>query len=270
MRNPTFLNLVLLAGDAAQKLRAARGAGFEQVEIWREDAGQNTAALAQLAGEIGLGFTNLQVLRDATGVPSAQREAKREEARMFFQLAKQLGCNTVQAPASTDKQCVAEHIDDDLRWLSTEAARHNMRLMYEPMAWSQIDHTLPQAWQRLKRLDLPNVGLVVDLFHICARGGSVSDLAGIPMHRIYEVQLCDVAEPVSPQEMDRLFDTARHRRQLPGEGYLPIAEFVDYLKSAGYAGPVGIEVFNDHLKQLSAEAAAQRAFQALRRAWPED
>lgn len=270
MHNPTFLNLVLLAGEPAEKLRAARKAGFQQVEIWREDVEKEHVALAQLAQQIGLGFTNLQVLRDSTGVPAAQREAKREEARQFFRLAKALGCDTVQAPASTDENCVAENIDDDLRWLSAEAAQHNMRLMYEPMAWSQIDHTLPQAWQRLERLDLPNVGLVVDLFHICSRGGDTSHLDGIPMDRIYEVQLCDVAEPVSPQNMDRLFDAARHRRQLPGDGHLPVSSFVKRLKKAGYAGPVGIEVFNDNLKQLSAEEAAGRAWAALRHAWPED
>lgn len=268
-RNPTFLNLVLLNGEPEEKLQAAHDAGFDQVEIWREDVEAcdgGAAALARIATQQGTGFTNLQVLRDFTGAPSALRGQKREELRQFIHIAQVLGCDTIQAPASTREDCRADQIDDDLRWMASEAARYNMRIMYEPMAWCSVDNTLPLAWQRLQRLDQPNIGLVVDLFHICALGGDASQLDGIPAERIYEVQLCDMAA-VPPQDKQSLIDVARHQRLLPGDGIIDIGRFVDKLKSAGYQGPVGIEVFNDTLKRLPPEVAARQAWQALTRYW---
>lgn len=262
--NPKFLNLVLLNGESAHKLQAARAAGFAQVEIWREEVTEHTAALA---AQLNLGFTNLQVLRDFTGAPDSERLQKRAELRDFIRVAQSLGCDTIQAPATTREDCVAERIDEDLRWLASEAARYNMRIMYEPMAWCSVDNTLPLAWQRLQRLDQPNIGLVVDLFHICARGGDASQLDGIPADRIYEVQLCDMAQ-MPPQEKQALSDYARHQRLLPGDGIIEVERFVDKLKSADYRGPVGIEVFNDRLKAQPPEAAARQAWQALQRYWP--
>ena len=262
--NPKFLNLVLLNGEPEEKLRAARAAGFDQVEIWRDDV---QASTPQLAKQLQLGFTNVQVLRDFTGAPDRDRQQKREELRQFIQIAQTIGCDTIQAPASTREDCVAARIDEDLRWMASEAARYSMRIMYEPMAWCSVDNTLPLAWERLQRLDQPNIGLVVDLFHICALGGDASQLDGIPADRIYEVQLCDMAE-MPPQDKQPLSEYARHQRLLPGDGIIEVERFVDKLKSAGYSGPVGIEVFNDKLKAQPADVAAQKAWQALTRYWP--
>lgn len=268
--NRTFLNLVLLDGEPLTLLQAAKQAGFDEVEIWQENveaAEGGAAAVRAQAQQLGLGFTNCQVLRDFAGAPLSLRKEKRQQAQQFFRLAQALGCQTVQAPACTRDDCQAELIDEDLRWLSTEAARHDLRVMYEPMAWSSIDNRLLPTWQRLQRLDLPNVGLVVDLFHIAARGDDASVLENIPPERIYEVQLCDMAEAVTPENMARLLDTARHHRLLPGDGILPVAEYVSVLKRQGYRGPVGIEVFNDELKQQPPQMAAEQAFTALRRCW---
>jgi len=262
--NPKFLNLVLLNGEPEEKLRAARAAGFDQVEIWRDDV---QASTPQLAKQLQLGFTNVQVLRDFTGAPDRDRQQKREELRQFIQIAQTIGCDTIQAPASTRDDCVAARIDEDLRWMASEAARYNMRIMYEPMAWCSVDNTLPLAWERLQRLDQQNIGLVVDLFHICALGGDASQLDGIPADRIYEVQLCDMAD-MPPQDKQPLSEYARHQRLLPGDGIIEVERFVDKLKSAGYSGPVGIEVFNDKLKAQPADVAAQKAWQALNRYWP--
>ena len=268
--NRTFLNLVLLSGDAQTQLQAAKEAGFDEVEIWQESiesADGGATAVRERAQQLGMGFTNCQVLRDFAGAPLTLRAEKRQEAQRFFRLAQAIGCDTVQAPACTRDDCQAALIDEDLRWLSAEAARHGLRIMYEPMAWSRVDNRLEPTWRRLERLDLPNVGLVVDLFHIAARGDDASVLESILAERIYEVQLCDMAEAVTPGDMAHLVDTARHRRLLPGDGNLPVAEYVAALKRKGYRGPVGIEVFNDQLQQQPPTRAAQQAFAALSRCW---
>ncbi|PPI86361.1 sugar phosphate isomerase/epimerase family protein [Candidatus Pantoea edessiphila] len=268
--NLKFLNLVLLGGKTEQKLYAACKAGFDQVEIWREDIQNNSKGLSsitKLAIQKGIGFTNLQVLRDFTGIPNGQYIQKRKELRQFIHIAQAIGCDAIQAPASTREDCLVDKIDDDLRWMASEAIRYKMKIMYEPMAWCSVDNTLPLAWERIKRLDQPNIGLVVDLFHVYALGGDALQLDDIPVDRIYEVQLCDIAEK-PPKDKNSLINIARHERQLPGKGIIQIDCFIDKLKSIGYRGPIGIEVFNDKLKCLPPEEVAQQAWTALNNYWP--
>ncbi|MBK4764859.1 MAG: sugar phosphate isomerase/epimerase [Pantoea sp. Brub] len=271
-KNIKFLNLILLNGKLRQKLQAAYSAGFNQVEIWQEDIYiQNDfseiSSIAQFAIEKGIGFTNLQVLRDFTGIPINYQKQKRKELYQFIKLAQAIGCDTIQAPATTRTDCIIDKIDDDLKWMASEAIRHNMRIMYEPMAWCSVDNTLPLAWERLQRINQPNVGLVIDLFHICALGGDVLQLDGIPVDRIYEVQLCDITkQPLKDKKS--LMQVARHERQLPGNGIINIECFIDKLKRIGYQGPIGIEVFNDHLKCLPPDEVAYQAWCSLNRYWP--
>ena len=41
-----------------------------------------------------------------------------------------------------------------------------------------------------------------------------------------------------------------NRRQLPGEGEFPIAEYVAVLRELGYDGPWGVEVLSEELRSL--------------------
>ena len=59
------------------------------------------------------------------------------------------------------------------------------------------DNTLPLAWDRVRRLGAESVGVVLDIFHVCARGRDAADLDGIPAEKIFQVQLNDLIEPVS-------------------------------------------------------------------------
>ncbi|BAH82905.1 sugar phosphate isomerase/epimerase family protein [Candidatus Ishikawella capsulata] len=266
--NLVFLNLVLLKGTAEEKLHAAHKAGFDQVEIWLEDIENSTEGVEKLKNFSKihrLGFTNIQVLRDFTGIPEVERLNKRQEFYKFIDLAQKLGCNTIQAPATTREDCIPERINDDLCWLASEAARYKMRIMYEPMAWCSIDNTLPLAWKRIQKLEQPNIGLVVDLFHICALGGDSSQLDGIPADYIYEVQLCDIAKPLPIRDKSKLINIARHQRLLPGEGIINIKEFIDKLHSINYRGPIGLEVFNDKFKNLPPYEAAVKAWHSIKK-----
>ncbi|MXP51396.1 sugar phosphate isomerase/epimerase family protein [Pantoea sp. SoEX] len=268
--NLKFLNLVLLGGKTEKKLQAAHQAGFDQVEIWKEDIQNNSngiSSIMQFSIQKKIGFTNLQVLRDFAGIPYGQHKQKREELRQFINIAQAIGCNAIQAPASTREDCLIDKIDEDLRWMASEAIRYKMKIMYEPMSWCTVDNTLPLAWERIKRVDQPNIGLVVDLFHIYALGGDALQLDGIPGDRIYEVQLCDIASK-PPKDKKSLINVARHQRQLPGNGIIKIDSFIDKLKSIGYQGPIGIEVFNDQLKCLSPYEVAEQAWIALNNYWP--
>ena len=268
--NKTFLNFILLGGSTEQKIAATLAAGFDEAEIWNEDVAAYPGGPAELGAHIkacGLRLADIMVLRDFAGAPMHLHDEKRAQALHMMELALALGTDTVQSPATTLAEHVPDKVDEDLRWLATEAASRGLRIAYEPIAWSVLDHNLPAAWARVERVGMANVGVVVDLFHVCTRQRGVEDLDGIPMERIFQVQLSDLAEPVSVDNIPHLIDTARHRRVLPGQGYFDTAVFIERLRRDGYAGPVGVEVFSDVLKAQPPEVAAKQAMAAFRAVW---
>lgn len=263
MDNPLFINTILLGGGTAEKIAAAGAAGFDQVELWRQDVEAAEGSVTAALHTAGVGLTDFQVLLDFDGAPGNRRAEKRAEAIAMLDMAVQLGAGTLLAPASTDPACDAARIVPDLAWLAQEAAARGLRVAYEAMAWSTVNHTLPAAWRCVQAAGVPNLGMVIDAFHIFVRGRDASDLDSIPMDRIYLVQLSDLDHTV---DQPHLIETARHRRLLPGAGRFPIASLLQRLAADGYPGPIGLEVFNDAMKARDPAIVAREAMAALRRA----
>jgi len=266
--NPLFLNTILLGGSTADKLVACHGAGFDQIELWQQDlaaASGDASALKQQLDALPLALTDYQVLLDFDGAPDSIRAAKRAEAITMLDTAVKLGATTLLTPGCTRPDCVAERIDEDMGWLADEAASRGLRIAYEGMAWSTVNFTLPAAWALVQRLSRPNIGVVVDAFHIFVRGRDASDLDGIPMDRIFLVQLSDLDHGV---DLAHVIDTARHHRLLPGQGHFPISTILTRLQRDHYEGPVGLEVFNDELKAREPHLVARQAMAALKSVWP--
>ena len=262
-QGPTFLNTVLLGGTPEEKLRAACAAGFAQVELWTTDvdAARGTASgIGALATNIGLGFTDYQVLLDFDGAPGDRRAAKRAEALSMLDTAVAVGASTLLAPGSTDPDCDAARIGEDMAWLVDQAQLRGVRVAYEGMAWSTINHSLAAAWETIRDLDPRHAGVVIDSYHLFVRSETPAVLDGIPPERIFLVQFSDLAAPVAPGDYK---DMARHARLLPGDGQLPLDHLITRLRQIGYHGPVGLEVFNDELKSEPADQVARRAFAAL-------
>ncbi|MEW7848758.1 sugar phosphate isomerase/epimerase family protein [Massilia aurea] len=262
MTNPLFVNTILLGGSSRAKIAAARTAGFDQIELWRQDVEAESGGAAGIVQALdGIGLTDFQVLMDFDGAPGARRDAKRRDALQMLDLAAQLGAGTVLTPASTDPDCDAARIVDDLVWLAQQAAVRQLRIAYEGMAWSTINHTTPSAWRSVQQAGQSNLGMVIDAFHIFAARRDASDIDGIPADRIFLVQLSDLDHAV---EVGQLVETARHHRLLPGAGCFPLDSLLQRLKAIGYAGPIGLEVFNDAMKARNPMTAAHEAMIALR------
>ena len=281
MPDVRFLNTILLGGSPADKLEAAQAAGFDSVELWRQDVDafdardastgfdDKAAGLAGKLRALELGLVDYQVLLDFDGAPAEQQAAKRAEAVTMMDAAVKLGADTLLVPASTAADCDPDRVVDDLRWLADEAASRQLRIAYEAMAWSTFHAEVRSAWAVVRELKRPNVGLVIDAFHVFSIGGTVADLAGIPADRILLVQLSDLAQDLSGTTRQALIDIARHQRLLPGEGDFPLTSLREWARAIGYRGPVGLEVFNDRWKSRPPQDAAIAAMQALRAAWPD-
>ncbi len=104
----------------------------------------------------------------------------------------------------------------------------------------------------------PNVGLLVDAFHIHASGTSYDHLAQIPKERIV---LCHVND-CPKVTIDQIKDG---ERLLPGDGAIDLKAFFAALRKTGYEGAMSLEVFNAELKAMDPLEAAKKAWGATQR-----
>jgi sugar phosphate isomerase/epimerase len=95
---------------------------------------------------------------------------------------------------------------------------------------------LTAALAVINHVNKPNFQLVIDAMHFFRSGGSVAELATLDASNIGYAQLCDV--PLQPLQQDYLQE-AMFNRLVPGEGELPLAEFVRALPRDV---PIGLEI----------------------------
>lgn len=111
----------------------------------------------------------------------------------------------------------------------------------------------------------PNVGLLLDAWHLFTSGGTLADLAGLNATDIVHVHINDAPRDVP---FDQVLDNQRH---LPLEtGVLDLPGFLRALHALGYDGPVVTEPFNAPLNALAATdpaAAARKVSAAMDRLW---
>ena len=81
-----------------------------------------------------------------------------------------------------------------------------------------------------------NAKLMIDAMHLYRSCGTTEDLAGIDATHVGYAQLCDV--PMPAQDAD-YGEEARHERRCPGDGDLPLG---DFLRALPRDITVGLEV----------------------------
>ena len=255
---------VCMGGSLESKLNAAAKAGFRAVELFENDLTffrGKARDVRRMAGDLGLEIVALQPLRDFEAMPAPMRAQNFERGRAKLELAQELGarllclCSNVSPQASPD---TARAIDD-LGEFADVARQFGMRLGYEALAWGRHVKDWMTAWEIVRAVDRDNLGLVLDSFHICARGNPLAPIADLPGDRIALVQIADAPALV----MDPL-SLSRHYRCYPGQGDYPIVEYLDSVTRTGYRGPLSLEIFNDQFRGASAQMIAVDGMRALR------
>lgn len=102
------------------------------------------------------------------------------------------------------------------------------------------------------------MGLILDSFHTLARKIDPETIRRIPGDKIFFVHLADAPHI----EMDLLY-WSRHFRNMPGEGDLPITDFMKAVMATGYNGPVSLEIFNDQFRGGRPRTIAEDGYRAL-------
>ena len=244
----TSIATVSIAGGFAEKLDAIAAAGFDGIEIFEQDflaSDFTPAEVGRMVRDAGLTITLFQPFRDFEGLPEPYRSRAFARAARKFGLMNELGTDLMLVCSSVHPAALGgiDRMADDFRALGDLAARHDVRVGFEALAWGRHVSDHRDAWEVVRRADHPNVGLILDSFHTLGRGIDPDTIRRIPGDRIFFVQLADAPEI----PMDLLY-WSRHFRNMPGEGDLNVAGFLRAVMATGYAGPLSLEIFNDQFR----------------------
>jgi 4-hydroxyphenylpyruvate dioxygenase len=261
---PRSIATVCLSGALPDKLEAAAAAGFDGVEIFENDLltfDGSPAEVRRMCEDLGLSIAIFQPFRDFEAMPEPQRSRNLDRAERKFDTMQALGtdlvlvCSSVHAAALPEPERAAA----DLREMAERAARRGLRVCYEALAWGRHVNRWRQAWAIVRQADHPALGLCLDSFHTLALGDDLTGLPGaVPAEKLFFLQLAD-----APKLSMDVLSWSRHHRLFPGQGELPVAEFLKEVLAAGYAGPLSLEVFNDEFRAAPSRRIARDGLRSL-------
>jgi 4-hydroxyphenylpyruvate dioxygenase len=254
---------VSLSGTLEEKLKAIAAAHFGAIELFESDLitfDGPPGEVRALAGDLGLSIDLYQPFRDFEAVPDDLFQRNLDRAERKFDVMGELGapmmlvCSNVSPRAVDDDELAAAQLHE----LAERAARRNLRITYEALAWGAHVRTYGHAWRIVRRAAHPHLGLTLDSFHTLALGDDPSGIAAIPGDRIFFFQVADAPRLA----MDPL-SWSRHFRCFPGQGDLALAGFLLQVLRSGYTGPLSLEVFNDEFRASDPRLTAVDAMRSL-------
>jgi sugar phosphate isomerase/epimerase len=268
------------AGDAApdradlrsplnlrERIEAASAAGFRGFGLLSADLP---------AAEQEYGLSGIRAMLDDNGMVDLELEGipywwddgpqRAESDRIRHDLlraAEVLGARHIKVtPDGDDAPWDREHWAAKFAELATQAQNAGTRLGIEFFPWSNIK-TLQDGLQLVEDAGHATAGVVIDAWHIERAHTPAAELASVPLHRIIGVELNDA----DSQVVGTLFEDTAHRRRYCGEGVFDLTGMIKALRTAGWAGPWGVEILSVEHRSLPVGEALNRAAASARRAF---
>jgi 4-hydroxyphenylpyruvate dioxygenase len=259
----TSIATVSISGSLEGKLRAVAEAGFDGVEIFENDLlgfQGSPRDVGRIIRDLGMRCALFQPFRDLEGMPPEQRTRAFERMERKFDVMAELGTDLVLLCSNCSPLAVADRsrLIDDLAELGERAAKREMRVGYEALAWGRHTFDHRDAWSLIRDVNHPSIGLILDSFHSLVRKVPSASIGDIRVDKLFFVQIADAPW----LDMDYL-SWSRHFRNMPGQGDLPLADFAEAIHRLGYEGYWSLEIFNDRFRAGSATGVAVDGFRSL-------
>jgi 2-keto-myo-inositol isomerase len=249
--------------DLPTDIAVAAQAGFEALEIrvTKMDsylATHNLADLRKLFERDNVHPATINSIEGITFRNAAGQEEIKARCRKLCAIAQTLGCEDIVAIPSprpkedTWKKTKAESVKV-LRELAEIATSYGVKLAFEFLGFADCSvNTLARAWEIVRKVDLPNVGLVIDAFHFYVGGSKLSSIDQVDPMKLYIFHISDAEDRPREELMDS-------HRLLPGEGVIPLTKLVAHLKYIGFDGLYSVELFRPEYWELDPFELARQA-----------
>ena len=168
----------------------------------------------------------------------------------------ELGLVQILATAAYQKGAVPlQQLIDGFGGLCERAAKLGVWVDLEPMPFFGCP-TVADAWAVVGGAAQENSGILMDTWHFFKAGQSLDALDDIPGRCLRTMQISDApARQISAKLID---DTIKHRRW-PGQGDLPVTEFIRAVHAKGHLQAIGQEVFSLEADAMEPEEAGRIA-----------
>lgn len=257
----SLAHLTVLNADPVELIEIGARAGFDSVGL-RVAPPLPSDTIIPVVGDLPLQRRIKKQLGDA-GISLFDVEAfwlmpGNELARMrqAIEVGAELGASYVLVVGNDPDR---SRLMDNFIELCGYCREFGLRPMLEFIPYSHI-RSLPEAYDFVRASGDTNAGLLVDALHLSRSGGKPEDLAAYPNDLFSYMHMCDA--PLPPPTGDEVRVEARGRRLYPGEGDLPLADFV---RGFGKGVPVSIEAPNARHAQLSLVEQAKLAADATKK-----
>jgi sugar phosphate isomerase/epimerase len=219
--------------------RSAALAGYRATGIWCDTKTWTDATTRMVAGvldEHQLVALDIEVIWMGPGAAAS------DAARRLLDIGAALGArNALIVSANPD----LEQTKHQFAALCELAARANMRAALEFLMITPL-RTLAQALEVVRDVGHPAGGVLIDALHLQRCGAGIDDIRAIEPDLLPYAQLCDApAHPAGTGHADYLRD-ALDARTVPGDGGLPLDEFV---RSLPDRLPLSLEVRSKALRE---------------------
>lgn len=247
----TMHGLSTMHCNMATEIRLARETGYDALEVLDSklvrylDQGFRAEELVPLFKQYEIQPVCINALKSIERVIPEQRQQLLAEAERLSAAAQAIGCPTIQLVpfcglAGLPEEEIMDLTARNMAEIADIGKRHGVRFQLEVIAWSPI-HSLKQGLQLIEMVERENVGMVIDFWHLWAGEDTTPDeVANLDKNLIYGIHFCDGKRiPKSGAWTEE-----GCRGYLPGEGDIPIREWVAAVLATGYDGSWSSELLS--------------------------
>ncbi len=246
----TYLWVSPFGDDALHLARHARELGFDVLEICIEQPSRVSAeAVSAAAEDAGVAVSVCGAFGPERDVSHEQRSVRRsgqDYLRGCIDLAAAVGSPHVAGPmySATGKARLLSPSErkQQRRWAVASlreageyAGERGVALAIEPLNRFETDlvNTVAQGLELCERIGLPNVGLLLDTFHMNIEERSLPKAIRLAGGRVFHVHACE------------------NDRGAPGTGHIDWTGIAVALGEIGYTGQVVIESFTPEIQEIA-------------------
>ena len=249
--------------DWADRCAAAREVGFAGLGIWHADLEhlletRTLRELKEIFDDNGLRHLELEFLMDWFLDPGDERRVASDRMRaLLLEAAADAGrapCQGREHPRRAGRAVAAERALRRAVRRGGGAARMR-QVVYELMPFDVNVHSIDAA---LEVVNGTKGGIAIDTWHMSKLGIDPDELHRIPVEQLSWVELSDGFS----ENMEDVVDETINHRRLPGEGEFDVRAYVEAARDHGYAGPWGVEVLSEELRNNPIDVIFRRAYDA--------
>jgi sugar phosphate isomerase/epimerase len=234
------------------------GLGFVHEDLVATVARMGYAGIRRVLADHGIRHVEVEFLSDWDADPGRPSRIASDRMRAeLLEAAGELGARNVKASPHLFGEPPPDiaRMRDAFAALCDDARPTGANVIIEIMPFTDV-RTLHDGLAIVG--DVPNGGLLLDIWHVERGGIALPDVARIPAGRLLGVEIDDSGPPSGD-----LFDDTRFRRVLPGAGEFDIPGFLRAAWAGGLDAPyLGVEVIGEAYRRQPLAVMARTAFES--------